>query len=256
MTRTRTFSGLDLKIMAMATMLIDHIGASVLWRYIEATGQYSGWVMTEYELIRYIGRMAFPIYCFLIVEGFLHTRSVGKYALRLGVLALLSEIPFDLALFGTWCDMSHNNVFFTLAIGLLLIWAVSILEKFYEFWREKHLDTFIGTLLTLAIGFLLLVPALYLAEVVLCTDYGMAGVLAILVLYLFRKNRYIAYVLAIMVLGILSSSTEYLALVMLLPLSMYDGTRGNAGKAGKWLFYAFYPAHLLILGVVCLVIGI
>lgn len=253
---TNTFSGYDLKIIALGTMLIDHLGAVVLWRYMVATGQMSGWIATEYELTRYIGRMAFPIYCFLLVEGFLHTRSVGKYALRLGAFALISELPFDLALSETVWNPDANNVFFTLLIGLVLIWGVSYLEIFYKYWMEKQLDAFIGTLLTAAIAILMVIPAIYVAQIVLCTDYGMAGVLAILVLYLFRKNRYLAFLLAIMVLFVFSSSSEILALLMLYPLSKYDGTRGKSTKHMKWLFYGFYPAHLLLLAVICMALGI
>ena len=255
---TRTLSGYELKIIALATMLIDHIGAVVLWRYMEATGQYSDWIVTEYQLLRYIGRMAFPIYCFLLVEGFLHTRNVGKYALRLGIFALLSEIPFDMAFNYSYWDPSSNNVFFTLFIGLLLVWGISVVEKFYEFWMEKKLDAFIGGLATVAVGVLMVVPAMFLAEKVLCTDYGMAGVVAILVLYLFRKNRYLAFTLSIMALGVLlSNSSEYLALIMLYPLSLYDGTRGDrGGKIHKWLFYGFYPVHLLVLVLICMICGI
>lgn len=250
---TIRFSGYDLKMIALITMLIDHIGAVILWRYMNATGMMSGWVFTEYELIRYVGRMAFPIYCFLLVEGFLHTRNVKKYALRLGIFALISEIPFDLAISGKIWMPQSSNVFFTLMIGLLLIWSVSYLEKFYEFWKEKELDAFIGGLATAAIGILMVVPAIYIAEVILGSDYGIGGVLAILILYLCRSNRYLAFVMAIIALYIFAGASEILALVMLYPISYYDGSRG---KEVKYFFYAFYPVHLLILAFVCMVIGV
>ena len=251
-------NGYDLKMIALLTMFIDHIGASLLWRYIEMSHGYNDSVlMGIYELTRYVGRMAFPIYCFLLVEGFLHTRSVGKYAIRLGIFALISEVPFDLALNQKLWRPSSNNVFFTLLIGLLLIWGISKVEIFYRFWREKKLDAFIGTLAALAVTVLMVVPALFLAEVVLASDYGMGGVLAILVLYLFRNYYVVGYALAIIVLYIFAGSSEILALVMLLPLSMYDGTRGpKQAKWSKYAFYAFYPVHLLVLGLLCAVLGI
>lgn len=250
----RTLSGYDLKVIALITMLIDHVGAVLLWRYIEAVGGYSDeLLMGVYQLLRYVGRMAFPIYCFLLVEGFLHTRSVGKYALRLLAFALISEVPFDLAISGTFWVPNSNNVFFTLAIGLVLIWGISFVEKFYDFWKEKELDAFIGGLAAIAVGVLMIAPALFMAESVLCTDYGMGGVLAILVLYLFRKNRFIAYALAIVVLYVFAGSSEILALLMLYPISMYDGTRG---QNMKYVFYAFYPVHLLVLALLCMMLGI
>ena len=251
-------NGYDLKMIALLTMFIDHVGASLLWRYIEMSHGYNDSVlMGVYELTRYIGRMAFPIYCFLLVEGFLHTRSVGKYALRLGIFAVISELPFDLALNQKLWRPGSNNVFFTLLIGLLLIWGISKVEIFYNFWREKKLDAFIGTLAALAVAVLMVVPALFLAEVVLASDYGMGGVLAILAIYLFRNYHIIGYVLAILVLYVFAGPSEILALVMLLPLNQYDGTRGpESGKWSKYAFYGFYPIHLLVLGLICVVLGI
>ncbi len=251
---TRTCSGSDLKMIALITMLIDHVGAVLLWRYIESVGGYGdGLLMGLYQTLRYIGRMAFPIYCFLLVEGFLHTRSVGKYALRLFAFALISEVPFDLALNKTiWAPYS-NNVFFTLVIGLVLIWGISFVEKFYGFWKEKQLDAFIGGLAVAAVSVLMAAPALFLAEIVLSADYGMGGVLTVLVLYVFRKNRLLAYTLAIIILYIFAGASEIFALFMLYPLSIYDGTRG---QNRKYVFYAFYPVHLLVLALLSMLLGI
>lgn len=252
------FSGYDLKFIAIITMLIDHLGASLLWRYIDFTHAYSDDIlMNLYTLMRYVGRMAFPIYCFLLVEGFLHTKSVSKYALRLGAFALISEVPFDLALNKSLWAPYSNNVFFTLFIGLILIWGISFVEVFYSFWKEKKLDAFIGTLAALAIAVLMIVPALFLAEVVLKSDYGMGGVLTILVMYLFRKYREIGYILATIVLYIFAGSSQILGLFMLLPISLYDGSRGpERGKFSKYFYYAFYPAHLLAFGLICVGLGI
>lgn len=249
----RRFSGYDLKMIALVTMLIDHIAAVALRRYLQATNCESDILDAIYELMRYIGRMAFPIYCFLLVEGFLHTRSVGKYALRLFAFALLSEVPFDMALKKSYFDWKSNNVFFTLLIGLLLIWGTTYVEKFYVFWKEKEYDSFIGVVLSLAAMALLLVVACFSADNILYTDYGMGGVLAIFVLYLLHKYRMLAYILAVMVLYIFTDHIEILALFMLYPLMYYDGTRG---KSMKYVFYVFYPAHLLILAGLCMCFGI
>lgn len=264
--KSMSFTGYHLKMIALITMLIDHIAAVFLWQVYSAsfmiTGgmQVSGFIGNKiivwasehqallysiYEMMRYIGRMAFPIYCFLLVEGFLHTRSVKKYAFRLFLFALISEIPFDLAITGNWWDDSNSNVFFTLLLGLLLIWGLSYVEKFHEFWKEKKWDSFLGGLLVaIAGGFLAITLGLY-ADIMLRTDYGMAGVFAIAVLYLFRNMKEIAFVGAVMILSVMSSSTEILALLMLYPLMKYNGERG---KNIKYVFYAFYPVHLLILG--------
>lgn len=119
----RGFSGSTIKIFAMITMLIDHTAAVVLQRLItigENSNSIDSALYFIYVLMRLIGRLAFPIFCFLLVEGFLHTRSQKKYALRLAAFALISEVPFDLALFGK-INFGYQNVFFTLLIGLLVL---------------------------------------------------------------------------------------------------------------------------------------
>lgn len=272
--QNKNITGYHLKLIALVTMVIDHIAAVVIWRLYRASFFLTGsmqlsesvgdkmivWIAQNqelvynvYEIMRYIGRMAFPIYCFLIVEGFLHTRSVVKYAVRLFLFALISEIPFDLAIAGQWWSLDYSNVFFTLVIGLLLIWALSYVEKFYEFWQEKNWDDFIGKLIVgIAGGFLAIVLGRF-ADVILKTDYGMAGVFAIAVLYLLRKMKEIAFVIAVMLLSVMSSSSEILALLMLIPLMKYNGQRG---KSTKYVFYAFYPVHLFVLALICIGFGV
>lgn len=129
----RGFSGSTIKIFAMITMLIDHTAAVVLQRIISAA-QNSNTIADDsalysiYILMRSIGRLAFPIFCFLLVEGFLHTRNEKKYALRLAAFALISEIPFDLALFGK-INFGYQNVFFTLLIGLLVMMGFKYISE-------------------------------------------------------------------------------------------------------------------------------
>lgn len=267
-------TGYHLKMIALVTMLIDHIAAVAIWRVYVASFtvtnamQTSGfigdkliiWVANNqdfvygvYEIMRYIGRMAFPIYCFLLVEGFLHTRSVKKYSIRLFMFALISEIPFDLAITGQWMNMEYSNVFFTLLIGLLLIWVLFYIEKFYEIWKEKQLEEFLGKLIAIISGAFVAILFGSFAEIVLKTDYGMAGVLAIAVIYLFRQTKEIGFTIAIVLLSVMSSSTEILALLMLIPLMKYNGTRG---KDIKYVFYAFYPVHLFILALICIGLGV
>jgi hypothetical protein len=134
----REISGSTLKLIAIITMLIDHTAAVVLEKIIVAgessnTIAYDSVLYFIYVLMRMIGRLAFPIFCFLLVEGFLHTRSVRKYAIRLAAFALISEIPFDLALFGEPFYFNYQNVFFTLLIGLLVMIG-------FKFISEKAAD--------------------------------------------------------------------------------------------------------------------
>lgn len=271
---TNRLSGYHLKMIALITMLIDHIGAVLIWRVyaasyaITANMQLSDnigdkiivWVaknqdlvFTIYEWLRYIGRMAFPIYCFLLVEGFLHTRNVAKYAGRLAIFALISEIPFDLAISGSWWVYSSNNVFFTLVLGLLAIWCLSFVEKFHEFWQEKQWEPILGRILTLSSGCIVIIGFGAFADMVLFTDYGLGGVVAIAVMYLLRGQRLVAFAASVLALTVITGDIEILAMLMLYPIMKYDGSRG---KNTKYVFYAFYPVHLLVLALICMAIGV
>lgn len=141
--KKKGISGSTLKLIAIAAMLIDHISATVLTRILIVNGmgnitsqaQQEQWMRENAGLygcmlvMRLIGRLGFPIFCFLLAEGFQKTRNVKKYALRLGLFALLSEIPFDLACHGKVLEFGYQNVFFTLFLGVLLMWACDIIEK-------------------------------------------------------------------------------------------------------------------------------
>ena len=106
MTKKVGWNSFWLKMIAITTMLIDHVGAVLL---------------PQYPILRIIGRIAFPIFCFLLVEGFMHTHDVIRYMTRIGLFALISEIPFDLLFYGRILDGTHQNVFFTLFIGLVML---------------------------------------------------------------------------------------------------------------------------------------
>lgn len=253
-------SGFVLKMIAVITMLIDHTAATILERAL--WGELTIGCITEknmqmwtgvYYLMRIIGRMAFPIYCFLLVEGFTYTRNRGKYALRLFLFALISEVPFDLAFQKKWWDTSYNNVFFTLLLGLLAIMALDWVRRKWKkvdesaskrYWFFSNLAKSI-VLATITLG------TMAIADLVLHTDYGASGVAAIIVMYLLYKNRMLAFGIMVLVLTLLSSSLEIFALFMLIPLHFYNGTRG---KQVKYAFYAFYPVHLLVLVGICYLI--
>ena len=123
----RTFSGTALKTIACITMLVDHIGASCIEAGILTPGLDAGTLsqdtLSAYPLyrldmvLRFTGRLAFPLFCFLLVEGFVHTHNVKGYLGRLVLFGLLSEVPFDLAFFRTPFDFSAQNVYWTLALA-------------------------------------------------------------------------------------------------------------------------------------------
>ena len=246
-------SGSTLKLIAVFTMLIDHVGAAILGRYVMLSGYMDLLTTTDVNVInqwlvenatlyyvytatRMIGRVAFPIFCFLMVEGFLKTRDVKKYALRLGAFALISEIPFDLAFSAEVLEFDYQNVYFTLFFGLLTMVAFDYIAKSK---LSKPL-TVLGSMLALAAG-------AGVAEL-LHTDYGAIGVASILVLYVFRKNKVWQ-----IVSGCLVFLWEFTAPFAFIPIGFYNGKRG---LKLKYFFYAFYPLHLAIIYIVCLILGI
>lgn len=218
-------TGSFLKWLAMVSMLIDHVGAMLLEPWLNATGGLAypdiDWD-TLYMAMRLIGRLAFPIFCFLIVEGYHHTHDVKQYAKRLLIFAFISEIPFNLGVNQTLFDFGHQNVFFTLLAGLLAIWA---LEKVENRWQRL-------------VAIALLVS---LAEL-LNTDYGAYGVIMILLLHWTRRNRRIQ-----VAVGALFNLAQMTAALAFIPIYFYNGKKGR-GNA-KWLYW-FYPVHILILALI------
>jgi hypothetical protein len=253
-------SGYWLKMIAVITMLIDHTAASILERMLQIMPAWGPITMANCDnwyrldvILRGIGRMAFPIYCFLLVEGFIYTHSKAKYALRLFIFALISEIPFDMALFKSYWDMSHNNVFFTLWIGLLTIWATDFVMVHMADGMNEKIPPILLRILRTVLMFGIFLLGCGLASKVFCCDYGMSGICAIYVLYMLRNQRQVGFATAVVLLGIMSGTLELLALLMLIPMHFYNGTRG---KQHKYFFYAFYPVHLLFLAIICQLIGL
>ena len=202
-------TGFQLKLLAMLAMTADHIGAVFF---------------PEIPLLRWIGRLAMPVLCFFIGEGLRHTRSPRRYLLRLTGFALLSELPFDLAFYGG-IEWGHQNVYFTLALGLLALWAI----------QSRDME-----------GWLLALTAALAAELLGC-DYGMYGVLLILLLDRFHRARSEQRAAAALLnLAFFGLQTQTLSLIALPLLWLYNGKRGRDDRR---LFYLYYPAHLCVLGI-------
>lgn len=202
-------TGFQLKLLAMLAMTADHIGAVFF---------------PEIPLLRWIGRLAMPVLCFFIGEGLRHTRSPRRYLLRLTWFALLSELPFDLAFYGG-IEWGHQNVYFTLALGLLALWAI----------QSRGME-----------GWLLALTAALAAELLGC-DYGMYGVLLILLLDRFHRARSEQLAgAALLNLAFFGLQTQTLSLIALPLLWLYNGKRGRDDRR---LSYLYYPAHLCVLGI-------
>lgn len=233
-----------IKTIALIIMFIDHFAAGVVVRMPNLHDH-----LAVYQWMRHIGRISFPIYCFFIVEGFYKTRDRKRYARRLAACALISEVPFDLAIYGKVFYPWHQNVFVTLLVGLFAIWALESVRNIKEMSKGVKIVTSLCT----GVGFALLAEVLF-------TDYGSFGVLCIIMMYVVRKLTEdkikfwapVVLTAGIVVLTILSY-TEIWALLGLPLMFFYKGKKGwNA----KWFFYLFYPVHLLVIAVIALCLGV
>lgn len=238
-----SLSGSSLKIFAVVSMLIDHTGGAVIrplrTALADSSPAVSDFLTHLYPITRDIGRIAFPIFCFFLVEGFFHTRNVRNYAFRLFRFALISELPYDFALGKNLFDWKHQNVYFTLLLGLLFMISLSALDKITP--RSKA-ERYVLRLSQIAVC----VIPLYLAKY-LYTDYRFRGVMLIEVLYAMRcsQPRTLLDRVPQAAIGAVAISWEDWGPAGFLPILFYNGNRGNASKN---FFYWFYPIHLTILG--------
>ena len=214
-----------LRCIALATMIVDHAG----FMFFPQIGE-----------TRIVGRIAFPLFCFLLVQGFRHTRSLPKYALRLALFALLSEGIYNLVFSGKFTVLSAHNVFYSLllALGALAAWK--------HFLPKWPLGALLGLLAACALA------------VALKTDYGFFGVLLCLCFYLAGESKPNLALALVASLGLFTLYrfhvraasaawiwTQWYCLASLPMVLLYNGKPGFRG--GKWAFYALYPAHLLVL---------
>ena len=233
------FGGLTsnmLRTIAIVLMLSDHIWATAM--------SFGNWMT-------YIGRMAFPIFAFQIAEGFFHTSNFKKYALRLLGFALITEIPFNLFYSSRWFNPYHQNVLFTLLLGLL---AISVIDKV----RKK----FTAKTVALSLLWLLLICV---ASVIGFVDYGFLGMITVVMFYLLRNFPFawLAQLAAMVLINIVFFEGQVFpieifhkvfeipfqgfAVFALIPIWLYGGKKGRSSKIMQYGFYAFYPVHMLIL---------
>lgn len=222
--KSNGISTFTLKNIAILAMALDH-GAAVL---LSPDNRY-------YLLLRLGGRLAFPIFCFLIAEGSYHTKNHTKYAFRLGIFAIISELPFNLAFYGYYSYPYQQNVFFTLLIGLAVIGFHKLLANY-----NKSYLTFVPLFIGMYIAY------------IMKTDYGAQGVLLIFIFYIARNIKIFKrplYILGILNLSLndynLINPVQVFAIFSIVPILMYNGTKGR--EINKYLIYSFYPTHLLIL---------
>lgn len=223
--KKKRLNKLTLQIFAMAVMTVDHVGAALL---------------PEVLILRCIGRLAFPIFAWFIAEGYAHTHSFKSYFLRMAIFALLSEIPFDFMNLGRIWVGYMQNVLWTFCIALLCL-------RWLDKLRQRH-----GRTLLWAADMALVSAMGFAAGELLCTDYGGWGVLLVIGFFLCRerKNRPLAELVCMAAFCLCFGGIEFFALLSLPLLWLYNGKPGRQSRAVQYVCYAFYPAHLLLLGLI------
>ena len=228
-----------LHIFAMTFMLMDHMWATVL---------------SDYQWLTWVGRLAFPIFAFLTVEGYVHTSNFKKYMTRLFISAVLSEIPFNLMLSGRVFNPYHQNVIWTFIIALSLIHINEIVKKKDKLWLT--LLTAVGTT---GLG--------YVIGIITFVDYNAAGVVTVLMFYFFRGRKWWNYLIQFACLYYINAEylqglcfeveifgktieivQQGLAVFSFPFIMLYKGRPGKKSKAFQYFCYWFYPVHLLVLG--------
>lgn len=239
--RVKCLNGTALKGLAMVTMFLDH----TCWT-----------IAFGHQWMTCVGRLAFPLFAFLIAEGYRHTRDFKRYLKRMVLFALVSEIPFNLMTGGSLINPFHQNVMFTFCLALLLLRMV---DKAWErSWRQGVFVAVFGGCLGYGLGFLTF------------ADYYGYGVITVLVFWLAGKVR-LGWLLELAVLAYINLELiggmsyvltlwgkeiwvpqQAFALLALIPIGMYNGQRGPGGKKWQYFGYAFYPAHILVLALLAL----
>lgn len=260
--RKKGLSGSTLKLVAITAMFIDHFAAIILDRYLISIGILSlnqdNVLIPENRtmliiycidmVMRLIGRLGFPLFCFLLVEGYYHTRNKAKYGMRLAMFALISEIPFDLGFKSQVLEFTYQNVFFTLFFGFVMIWGI---DEFNTQMKEKFEGKL--KLLLCILGTVSITVAGGVIVELLKTDYASIGVITIVLMFLLHKKSFAGS----MALGCFALTVrmpvEITSFATVPLVAKYNGTRG---LKLKYFFYLFYPVHILLLALVCMAMGI
>lgn len=234
-------TSISLHIMAMIFMLFDH-----LW----------GTIVPGNDWMTCIGRISFPIFAFMIVEGYFHTKNLKKYVSRLLVFAVISEIPFNLAMGSQVFYPLHQNVLWSFLISIGLISLNEKAKATHKIWKQISVGC-----VTVILG--------YILGILTMVDFYHAGILTVLVFYFFKQRKWWSYLGQFLCLWYINTEVlggfgyeiemfgeiyfihrQGFALLALIPIWLYRGRQGYHSKILQYMYYAFYPLHLLILGII------
>ena len=215
----KILSNFDLKILAIITMTIDHIG-SIIYPNIDA--------------FRTIGRISFPIFCFLLVEGFKHTHNRFRYFIRLLLFAIITQPIYDYAF-----NNHELNILFTFSLSFLLLSSIEFIKKIINKYNKG-----IENYLYKTISYLLIYIIFLILSIILNVDYQALGVSLVLIFYL-SPNILLSLLLYLIIAITLDvNNIQLYSLIAFIFIYFYNGKKG---KNIKYFFYLYYPLHLLLL---------
>ena len=225
--KLRIFSGAQLKYIAFLSMLADHVNKALIYHFLSGEGILQR-ISDAFDIL---GRIAFPLFAFFLVEGFFKTGNRKKYLASLVIFGIISEIPFDMALSGVFFEPNSNNIMFTLALMLITIWIIDTLKE-----KMQNMSKYIWYPFSFVI-----VGIMCIISMVTGLDYEYHAIMIGYLFYIFYNKRVFA-----IFLGYLAIFKEVWSLLGFSLILTYNGKRG---KQNKLFNYCFYPVHLLILGI-------
>lgn len=225
-------NGAQLKYIAFASMFIDHFNKAIITPFLTGTGPMVI-ITTIFDIL---GRIAFPIFAFMVVEGFFKTKSQWKYLRNLLIFAVISEIPYDMFQSAEFVNTWSQNILWGLALGLF---TIMVIDKLKAYIKKRPLWVFVS---------LLLVALSSLGSMLISSDYEYYAIIIIYLYYIFYDKRLLASGL-----GYLVIIKEIYAILGFATVLLYNGEKG---KQNKIFNYLFYPVHLLIFGIIRMVFKI
>lgn len=225
-------NGAQFKYIAFTSMFIDHFNKAIITPFLTGTGPLN--VITR--IFDILGRIAFPIFAFMIVEGFFKTKSRWKYLRNLLVFATISEIPYDMFQSAVFINTRSQNILWGLALGLF---TIMVIDKLKERIKKRPLWIFVS---------IIIVALSSLGSMLISSDYEYYAIIIIYIYYLFYDK-----ILLASGLGFLVIIKEIYAILGFATVLLYNGEKG---KQNKIFNYLFYPVHLLVLGIIRMVFKI
>lgn len=230
--KLQKINGVQLKCIAFASMFIDHFNKAIITPFLTGSGPLN--VITA--IFDILGRIAFPIFCFCIVEGFFKTKSRWKYLRNLFIFAIISELPYDMFQSAVFINTRSQNILWGLALGLF---TIMIIDKLKVKIKKRPVWIFVS---------IIIVALSSLGSMLISSDYEYYAIIIIYIYYLFYDK-----ILLASGLGFLVIIKEIYAILGFATVLLYNGEKG---KQNKIFNYLFYPVHLLILGIIRMVFKI